>query len=98
MAFCGTIHFFNVGMGDRIQPDMTARAFQMPMYGIGEHFFIDIENPFFAGFVIPAHLGVAMTKQTIFFIRRNGRLCETHPDKENRANKRRDDGIKKNRR
>jgi hypothetical protein len=85
-------------MGDCIQPDMTARAFQMPVNRIGKHFFVDIENPFFAGFVIPAHLGIAMTKQTIFFIRRSDRLCETDPDKEKRANKRKDDGIKKNRR
>ena len=94
MAFCGTVHFFDVGMGDCIQSDVTARAFQMPMDGIGEHFFIDIENPFFTGFVIPAHLGIAMTKQTIFFIRRSGRLCETDPDKEKKANNRRNDGMK----
>jgi hypothetical protein len=98
MTFCGTVHFFDVGMGNGIQSDMTARAFQSPMNRIGKHFFIDVENPFIACFVIPAHLGIAMTKETIFFIRHSGRLCETDPDKEKKANNPINDGMKKNRR
>ena len=98
MAFCRTVNFFDIGMGDCIESDVTACASQMPMNGVGKHFLIDIENPFFAGFVIPAHLGITMTKKTIFFIRRSDRLCETNADKEKKANNRKNSGIKKNRR
>jgi len=43
------------------------------MNRIGKHLVINIENPLLAGFVIPAHLRIAVTIQAIFRIR--NRLC-----------------------
>jgi hypothetical protein len=70
VAFGGTVNFLDIGMGDFVQPDMTAFAFQLPVHGTGKFFIVYIKNPFDTGFVVAPHSGISMTIQTIFRIRK----------------------------
>ena len=62
VAFCRTIDFFYIRMGDLIEPDMTTFASQLAMNGICKQFFIDIENSFFTGFVKSSDMWISVTE------------------------------------
>ena len=70
MTFGSTVDLLDIGMGDFVQPDMTAFAFQLPVHGTGKLFIVYIKNPFDTGFVVAPHSGISMTIQTIFGIRK----------------------------